>query len=215
MDANDVSPSRLAKAKFELNKLIKNLSGDRVSIIVFAGSSHMYLPLTTDYEAAVLFLNEIETDMIPNQGTSLSSAINTALTAFTEEMDKFKVVLLVTDGEDHEGQAIDIAKEAALNGMIINTVAVGSSEGGLIPIEKKDTGNVQYKLDKKGKLVEITVFCKVEVEDGNKYWTKLKRTTGASDAGVSKFKFLGGTNSFNKLKGKECTYAVSYFKNKT
>ena len=70
------------------------------------------------------------------------------------------------------------------------------------------------RLDKKGKLVEITVFCKVEVEDGNKYWTKLNRTTGDSDAGVSKFKFLGGTNSFNKLKGKECTYAVSYFKNK-
>ena len=70
--------------------------------------------------AGLLFLNEIETDMIPNQGTSLSSAINTAITAFTEEMDKFKVVLLVTDGEDHEGQAIDIAKEAALNGMIIN-----------------------------------------------------------------------------------------------
>ena len=70
------------------------------------------------------------------------------------------------------------------------------------------------RLDKKGKLVEITVFCKFEVDDGNKYWTKVKRTTGASDAGVSKFKFLGGTNSFNKLKGKECTYAVSYFKNK-
>ena len=70
------------------------------------------------------------------------------------------------------------------------------------------------RLDKKGKLVEITVFCKVEVEDGNKYWTKLKRTTGDSDAGVSKFRFLGGTNSYNKLKGTECTYAVSYFKNK-
>ena len=70
------------------------------------------------------------------------------------------------------------------------------------------------RLDKKGKLVEITVFCKVEVDDGNKYWTKLKRTTGDSDAGVSKFRFLGGTNSYNKLKGIECTYAVSYFKNK-
>ena len=175
MDANDVSPSRLAKAKFELNKLIKNLSGDRVAIIVFAGSSHMYLPLTTDYEAAVLFLNEIETDMIPNQGTSLSSAINTALTAFTEEMDKFKVVLLVTDGEDHEGQAIDIAKEAALNGMIINTVAVGSSEGGLIPVEQKDTGNVQYKLDKKGKLVTSKLNQKIlkdiaQAGNGSFYW---------------------------------------------
>ena len=175
MDANDVSPSRLSKAKFELNKLIKKLSGDRVSIIVFAGSSHMYLPLTTDYEAAVLFLNEIETDMIPNQGTSLSSAINTALTAFTEEMDKFKVVLLVTDGEDHEGQAIDIAREAALNGMIINTVAVGSSEGGLIPLEQKDTDNVQYKLDKKGKLVTSKLNQKIlkdiaQAGNGSFYW---------------------------------------------
>ena len=86
--------------------MIRNLSGDRVSIIVFAGSSHLYLPLTTDYEAALLFLNEIETDMIPNQGTSLSTALNTAINSFTEEIEKFKVVLLVTDGEDHEGEAI-------------------------------------------------------------------------------------------------------------
>ena len=104
MDANDVTPSRLSKAKLELNKLIKTLNGDRVAIIVFAGSSHLYLPLTNDYEAALLFLNEIETDMIPNQGTSLSSALNTALTAFTQELGKFKVVLLVSDGEDHEGE---------------------------------------------------------------------------------------------------------------
>ena len=153
MDANDVTPSRLSKAKFELNKLIKTLNGDRVSIIVFAGSSHLYLPLTTDYEAALLFLNEIETDMIPNQGTSLSSALNTALTAFTEELEKFKVVLLVTDGEDHEGEAIDVAKRATMAGMIINTVAVGSDEGGLIPIES----NNKYKLDKKGRLVTSKV----------------------------------------------------------
>ena len=153
MDANDVTPSRLSKAKLELNKLIKTLNGDRVSIIVFAGSSHLYLPLTTDYEAALLFLNEIETDMIPNQGTSLSSALNTALTAFTEELEKFKVVLLVTDGEDHEGEAIDVAKRATMAGMIINTVAVGSDEGGLIPIES----NNKYKLDKKGRLVTSKV----------------------------------------------------------
>ena len=70
------------------------------------------------------------------------------------------------------------------------------------------------RIDKEGKLVEINVFCELEVDDGNKYWTKLRRTSGDSDAGVSKFIFLGGTNSFNKLKGKECTYAVSYFKNK-
>ena len=171
MDANDVTPSRLSKAKFELNKLIKTLSGDRVSIIVFAGSSHMYLPLTTDYEAALLFLNEVETDMIPNQGTSLSSALNTALRAFTEELEKFKVVLLVTDGEDHEGEAIDVAKRAAMGGMIINTVAVGSDEGGLIPIESSN----KYKLDKKGRLVTSKVDQAIlkdisEAGKGSFYW---------------------------------------------
>ena len=171
MDANDVTPSRLSKAKLELNKLIKNLNGDRVAIIVFAGSSHLYLPLTTDYEAALLFLNEIETDMIPNQGTSLSSALNTALTAFTEELEKFKVVLLVTDGEDHEGEAIDVAKRATMAGMIINTVAVGSDEGGLIPIES----NNKYKLDKKGRLVTSKVDQAIlkdiaEAGNGSFYW---------------------------------------------
>ena len=171
MDAKDVTPSRLAKAKFELNKLIKNLNGDRVSIIVFAGSSHLYLPLTTDYEAALLFLNEIETNMIPNQGTSLSSALNTAITAFTEESGKFKVVLLVTDGEDHEGEAIGVATKAAINGMVINTVAVGSDEGGLIPIESDN----QYKRDKKGRLVtskvdQIILKDIAQAGKGSFYW---------------------------------------------
>ena len=171
MDANDVAPSRLAKAKFELNKLIRNLSGDRVSIIVFAGSSHLYLPLTTDYEAALLFLNEIETDMIPNQGTSLSMALNTAINSFTEEMEKFKVVLLVTDGEDHEGEAIEVAKKAAQAGMRINTIAVGSDKGGLIPIDLDN----QYKRDKSGKLVTSKVD-QIMLEDiataggGSFYW---------------------------------------------
>ena len=171
MDAKDVTPSRLAKAKFELNKLIRNLSGDRISIIVFAGSSHLYLPLTTDYETALLFLNEIETNMIPNQGTSLSSALNTALTAFTEESGKFKVVLLVTDGEDHEGEAIGVATKAAINGMVINTVAVGSDEGGLIPIESDN----QYKRDKKGRLVtskvdQIILKDIAQAGKGSFYW---------------------------------------------
>ena len=75
----------------------------------------------------------------------------------------------------------------------------------------KCSGN---RLDKHGKLLEINVFCELETDDGNKYWTKLRRTTGDSDSGVSKFTFLGGTNNYNKLKGIECTYAVSYFKNK-
>ena len=153
MDAEDVTPSRLLKAKFELGRLIRSLKGDRVAIIVFAGSSHLYLPLTTDYEAALLFLNEIDTKMIPTQGTDISSAMNTAISAFTEETDKFKVMLIVTDGEDHEGEAVDIASQASKVGLMINTVGVGSSIGSLIPIKNNKGKIKEYKRDLKGRLI--------------------------------------------------------------
>ena len=157
MDSKDVTPSRLDKAKFELGQLIRHLKGDRVAIIVFAGSSHLYLPLTTDYEAAMLFLNEIDTNMIPTQGTVLSSAMNTALNAFTNESDKFRVMLLVSDGEDHDGKAIELAEKAAASGFKINTVGVGSKNGSLIPIKSKDGKISEYKRDKKGKLITSTL----------------------------------------------------------
>ena len=157
MDAEDVTPSRLDKAKFELGQLIKYLKGDRVAIIVFAGSSHLYLPLTTDYEAAMLFLNEIDTGMIPTQGTVLSSALNTALNAFTDDIDKFRLLLLVSDGEDHDGEAIKLARKAADSGYKINTVGVGSKNGSLIPITSKNGRLTEYKRDNKGKLITSTL----------------------------------------------------------
>ena len=153
MRGTDIKPSRLEKSKFEISQLIKNLKGDRVAVIVFAGSSHLYLPLTTDYVAAHLFLEEIDTSMIPTQGTSLSSAMSTAISAFTEESDKFKVMLLVTDGEDHEGQAIELAEKASEIGLVINTIGVGSKIGSLIPDKSKNSSSNQYKRDIKGKLI--------------------------------------------------------------
>ena len=164
MDAQDVTPSRILKAKFELGRLIQNLKGDRVSIIVFAGTSHMYLPLTTDYDAALLFLNAIDTDIIPTQGTSLSSAMSTAISAFTEESDKFKVMLLVTDGEDHEGQAIELAEKASEIGLVINTIGVGSKIGSLIPDKSKNSSLNQYKRDIKGKLITSTLNENILIE---------------------------------------------------
>ena len=113
MNAEDVKPNRLEKAKFEINQIIRRLKGDRVGIIVFAGVSHLYLPLTSDYEAANLFLEEIDTEMIPTQGTDISSALNTGLSTFSDESEIFKVLVLITDGEDLEGKAIGIAKNAA------------------------------------------------------------------------------------------------------
>ena len=153
MDSEDVSPSRIKKAKFELSQLINSLNGDRVAIIVFAGSSHLYLPLTSDYDAALLFLNQINTQMIPTKGTNLKSAFTTALSAFSDEKNMHKVLLLVSDGEDHEGEMIDLSKKASKNGFTINTVGVGSNLGSLIPIKNKKNQSTTFKRDKNGKLV--------------------------------------------------------------
>ena len=182
MDAEDVVPSRLKKAKFELSQLIKSLNGDRVSIIVFAGSSFLYLPLTTDYEAAILFLNQIDTKMIASQGTNLSSAINTAISAFTNELDKHKVMLIVSDGEDHEGQSIDLAKRASTNGFVIHTVGVGSNMGGLIPLSVDKNQSNKFKKDKNNKLI-TTVLNKDILKEiaiagmGNFFWFDNNRDT--------------------------------------
>lgn len=175
MNSDDVSPSRLEKAKFELGKLIKKLKGDRVAIIVFAGTSHIYLPLTTDYEAALLFLDEIDTKMIPSQGTSISSAINTAITAYQDDPEKFKVILLVSDGEDHEGEAIQISENSAKVGMIVNTVGVGSLNGGLVPLEMEKTSDISYKRNIDGKLITSIPNRQIlkdisDVGNGRAFW---------------------------------------------
>ena len=152
MNAQDIKPSRLEKAKFEISQIISQLKGDRVGIIVFAGSSHLYLPLTSDYEATQLFLDAIDTKMIPNQGTDLSTALRTAMSVFNKEDDKYKVMVLVTDGEDHEGAAIEMANTALKSGIVTHSVGVGTEKGSLIPINNDSSDN-RYKRDKKGILI--------------------------------------------------------------
>ena len=152
MNAEDVKPNRLEKSKFEISQMIRQLKGDRVALIVFAGSSHLYLPLTTDYEAARLFLDEIDTKMISTQGTALSAALQTGLSAFTDDDSKYKVLVLVTDGEDHEGEAVELASQAAKQGMVIHSVGVGTQSGSLIPLKDKK-GIRRYKRDGGGKLI--------------------------------------------------------------
>ena len=153
MDAQDIKPSRIEKAKYEISKLIQSLRGDRESMIVFAGTSHLYLPLTTDYEAALLFLHAIDTRMIPNQGTSISSAMKKAIDLVSKDDDKYKVVLLVTDGEDHEGDAIALAKKASSMGIEIHTIGIGSNTGSLIPLVSQNGNQIEYKRDNSGKLI--------------------------------------------------------------
>ena len=141
--------------------MIQGLKGDRVSLIVFAGTSHLYLPLTTDYEAAQLFLSAIDTKMIPNQGTSLSSAIEKAIETVKKDQNKYKVVLLISDGEDHEGNAIKFSNQANELGIDIHTIGIGSDLGGLVPIRSGDNDVKDYKRDKNGKLITSVLNKKI------------------------------------------------------
>lgn len=154
MLAEDVVPNRIDRAKFEIGKFYQLLRGDRIGLIVFAGESFVQCPLTLDYGAAQMFLDAVETDWIETQGTSMAEAIRQAEKAFETETGKHKILILISDGEDHEGEALDVAKKAAEKGMIIHTVGIGSESGAGAPIPiAKANGNVTYKKDKKGNIV--------------------------------------------------------------
>ncbi|MEE2876417.1 MAG: VWA domain-containing protein [Candidatus Neomarinimicrobiota bacterium] len=157
MMAEDVKPTRLEKAKFEIGRLISQLEGDRIGLVVFAGTSHLYLPLTGDYEAARLFVNAVDTEMVRSQGTALSDALLTSLDAFPKEEQKHKTLIVISDGEDHEGEAVESAKRLAEAGVVVHSVGVGTNAGALIPIYDAQGRRTDYKKDRGGKLVTSTL----------------------------------------------------------
>jgi Ca-activated chloride channel family protein len=133
MLAEDVSPNRLERARLEIMRILQRLDGDRIGLVAFAGNAFVQSPLTVDYGAAALFLNAMDTDLIPIQGTNLGEALTVALDGFEEGTRDHRVLIVVTDGEDHEGE-IDAALERALDkGVQIHTVGIGSLEGVPIP----------------------------------------------------------------------------------
>lgn len=152
MLAQDLSPNRLERAKFALEKMIDKLEGDRLGIIVFAGEAYVQLPITTDYGAAKLFLESINTKMVPTQGTNITAAINKAVESFGKDEGKNRAIVIITDGEDHEEDAVTAAKEAADKNIMINTIGVGSESG--VPIPNVVEGVVNgYKKDRQGNTI--------------------------------------------------------------
>ena len=149
MDARDVRPSRLEKAQYELSRFLDGLSGDRVGMIVFAGTAHLHFPLTTDYGAARLFLGAVDTRLIRVQGTVLGEALELAIRSFDAESKKFKSVVILSDGEDHDGRALEVARRAAETGIVIHAVGLGSTSGAPIPV---DDGQA-FKKDAAGRVV--------------------------------------------------------------
>ena len=134
MMAEDLSPNRLERAKQAIAKLTEKLHGDRIGIVVFAGQAFVQLPITSDYGAAKLFLDNIDCDIVPVQGTAIGTAIDMAAGSFGAENTNSKAIIVITDGENHEDDAVASAKKAAEKGITVHTIGMGSPEGGPIPI---------------------------------------------------------------------------------
>jgi Ca-activated chloride channel family protein len=152
MKAEDIKPNRLESAKREISQLIDKLQNDRIGLVVFAGQAYLQLPLTPDYSAAKLLVSTVETDIVPVQGTAIGAAIRLAMKSFVAGEQKHKVIVIITDGENHEDDAIAEAQSATDEGVIVHTIGMGSPLGTPLPLYQNRV-QVGYKKDKDGNII--------------------------------------------------------------
>lgn len=150
--AEEGATSRLRSAKLIMERLINQFDNDRVGLIVYAGESYTLLPVTADYVSAKMFLNTINTDMVPVQGTDIAKAIHTAMNSYSDKEGVGRALIIITDAEELEGSAIEAAKEAAKSNIQVNVIGVGSAKGTIIPI-----GKGQYLRDENGTVVSTAL----------------------------------------------------------
>lgn len=177
MMAEDIKPNRLEKAKYQISNLIQKLRGDRIGLIVFSGEAYVQIPLTTDYSAANLFLSAVDVNSVPQPGTAIASAINMAVQSF-DTMSTEKVVVIISDGEDHEGDLNTSVKEAVSRGIKIYTIGLGSPDGTPIPVYDARGRMMGFKKDR----------------EGNTVLTKLDEQTLKQIAAEGNGKYFHGTN---------------------
>jgi len=174
MMAEDFKPFRLEKAKQEVNGLIARMRGDRVGLVAFAGVAFIQCPLTLDYSAAQMFLDIMDVNLIPQPGTAIGDAIRTSIKAFNQKERKYKVLILLTDGDDHDSDPLDAAEEAEREGIRIYTIGIGSVQGEPIPLRNKRGEVTGYKKDKEGNVVvsrlDETTLQKTALTTGGKYY---------------------------------------------
>lgn len=182
MKAEDFRPNRLENAKRQISLLLQRLQSDRVAIVIFAGNAFLQLPLTTDYSAAQLFLSSIDTDFLSVQGTAIGSAIRLGMKSFVRGEKKHRVILVISDGEDFEEEAIAAAKEAAADGIIVHAIGMGSPQGVPIPIYQNGA-QTGFKKD----------------EDGNVVITRLNETLLQQIADAGKGRYLRAANRQDEL----------------
>ncbi len=149
MLADDITPNRLERAKQVVSKIIDKLSDNRIGIVIFAGRAYVQMPMTTDHSAAKMYLSAVSPDDIPAQGTVISQALKTSYAAFTSKEKKYRSIILITDGEDHDEEAIKVTRQLAEDGIMINTIGIGSPQGAPI----KDIKTNDYKKDENGAVI--------------------------------------------------------------
>lgn len=153
MMAQDIKPNRLERAKQAISRLIDKLEGDRIGLVVFAGEAYVQLPITTDYSAAKLFLSTVNTSIIPTQGTKIANAIDLCSKSFDKENAQSKAIIIITDGETHDEEAIESAKKAKEEGIYIHTLGMGLTKGGPIPIYNKYGSTSEFRKDRQGNVI--------------------------------------------------------------
>lgn len=191
MKAEDFKPNRLENAKRQISLLLQRLQNDRIGIVVFAGAPFLQLPLTTDYSAAQMFLSTIDTDFIPVQGTAIGSAIRLAMKSFVRGERKHRVIIVISDGEDFEEDAVAAAKEAAGDGIVLHTIGMGSPQG--VPIPLYENGQpTGFKKDEDGNVVvtRLNEVLMQQVADAGK--GKYLRAATRQDELESLFKDIEG-----------------------
>ena len=153
MMAQDIQPNRLERAKQAISRLIDKLEGDRIGLVVFAGEAYVQLPITTDYSAAKLFLSTVNTSIVPTQGTKIGNAIDLCVKSFDNENAQSKAIIIITDGETHDDEAISSAKLAQEKGIYIHTLGMGLTKGGPIPIYNKYGSTSEFRKDREGNTI--------------------------------------------------------------
>ncbi len=179
MWAKDVAPSRLDKSKMLVENLMEHFVNDKIGMVVFAGKAYTQLPITTDYISAKMFLQEINPTMISQQGTDIAAAIRLSMLSFTQDEEIGKAIILITDGEDHEGEAIEAAKEAKKKGIRVFILGVGTSKGAPIPLPNEDG---RYLTDNSGETVVTRLnqeMCKKVAQAGSGTYIHVDNSSSA------------------------------------
>ncbi len=165
MLAEDIQPNRLEKAKQAIARLVEKLADDKIGLIVFAGDAYVQIPITSDYTSAKMFLSSINTQIVPKQGTAIGSAIDLSINSFSPDNEASKALIIITDGEDHDDNAVSFAVEAAEKGIVIHTIGVGTPNGTPIPVY---SGNQRsFRKDRQGNVVITKLNEKILREISN------------------------------------------------